>query len=633
MMFSSISETDRETVIENCYWPLLKLADAGIPIAIEATGLTLEIVHSISPSWINGLRARVSAGLIEFIGSGYSQIIGPLVPASVNRWNQNLGLEVYEKLLSVRPHSVLVNEMAFSAGMIGHYIDSKYKSFIMEWNNPRASHAEWENEWRYQPQNVTDSAENSMPIIWADSIAFQKFQRYAFGEIELDEYINYIKTHIGDRDRHYPLYSNDVEIFNFKPGRYHTETDLESTDEWKRIYDLYDALMTKDWCKIIYPNEVLSNDNDNIDRQTLQLNSVSQPIPVKKQEKYNINRWALTGRNDSGINAMCFKINSELLKSGYTNDRKELCYLWSSDFRTHITESRWSDYLIRLNRIHDKYANNVDEIAVPVGKKSITMIAEEGKFIHIENPQTMIVINKNKGLAIKECVFKDSSIKSLFGTIDHGYFDDISLGADYYSGHAVVEIPGEHKITDLNKVDVNIKDVENKVYLSSIHAMGNYHIHNSIELNSNVLTINKVIELKQDKTSIIHPVHFTLNPEAWDINSLNIQTHNGGERLDKYYLKGKNVSHGDLYSSLISARHGFGNTEGIFIIGDKYKALLFVCDMAKTALIPSIVYKEMQETFFFRLQYSAREMDETLKLKKTQKKVFQTSISISAFSE
>ena len=45
--------------------------------------------------------------------------------------------------------------------------------FIMEWNNPRSSHQEWENEWRYYPQKAVSNDGVSIPLIWADSIAFQ----------------------------------------------------------------------------------------------------------------------------------------------------------------------------------------------------------------------------------------------------------------------------------------------------------------------------------------------------------------------------------------------------------------------------------------------------------------------------
>ena len=44
LMYSSISISSRNSVIKNCYWPLLTLADMGIPIGIEATAITLKII-------------------------------------------------------------------------------------------------------------------------------------------------------------------------------------------------------------------------------------------------------------------------------------------------------------------------------------------------------------------------------------------------------------------------------------------------------------------------------------------------------------------------------------------------------------------------------------------------------------
>ena len=51
LAFSSIEEEQRPDVIARCYWPLLRLPDAiGAPIAIEATGYTLETIHAIDPA-------------------------------------------------------------------------------------------------------------------------------------------------------------------------------------------------------------------------------------------------------------------------------------------------------------------------------------------------------------------------------------------------------------------------------------------------------------------------------------------------------------------------------------------------------------------------------------------------------
>ena len=121
-MYSSIEEASRKDVIRKCYWPLFKLADVGIPIGIEAPAVTLKIINALDPDWVSSLSKYIAENKIEFIGSGYSQIIGPLVPAKVNEWNQKLGLEQYKRLLGVIPKVALVNELAYSAGVIKHYI-------------------------------------------------------------------------------------------------------------------------------------------------------------------------------------------------------------------------------------------------------------------------------------------------------------------------------------------------------------------------------------------------------------------------------------------------------------------------------------------------------------------------------
>ena len=113
-MYSSIEENDRKTVIERCYWPLLNLAEKGCKLGIELTGLTLEFIKSVDPVWIEKLKKMLDEYKVELIGSGYSQIIGPLVPAEVNDWNQRLGLDVYREILGITPKIALI---VFSVGI------------------------------------------------------------------------------------------------------------------------------------------------------------------------------------------------------------------------------------------------------------------------------------------------------------------------------------------------------------------------------------------------------------------------------------------------------------------------------------------------------------------------------------
>ncbi len=609
-MYSSIEDASRKEVIRKCYWPLFKLTDIGIPIGIEASAVTLEIINNLDSSWIELLATYINEGKIEFIGSGYSQIIGPLIPAKVNEWNQHIGLDVYEKLLRIRPKAALVNEMAYSSGIVEHYINKGYSAIMMEWNNPRSDHLEWKNDWRYYPQIAMGCENHTIPVIWADSIAFQKFQRYAHGEYGLEEYVDYLKTHIGEKDHFFPLYTNDAEIFDYRPGRYHTETCINENSEWNRIIGLYSHLNQQDWCGFVFPSDVLKGLENPYAGHELHLESPSQPIPVKKQEKYNINRWALTGRDDLGINSKCYKIFNSFVKNDNNNpvDWKELSYLWSSDFRTHITEKRWNDYYERLDSLLSKceFTKCIDNEKY----SEKTDVFNDKKWLTVENDNYKVVLNKNKGLIIQKLVFKKFGEESLLGTLDHGYYDDISLGADYYSGHVVIERPGEHKVTDLGTVSPVLD--ENGYSIVSTQKIGNYSFKQQINFVDDKIIFEKHIETGLSEKAIIRPYNFTFNPESWDKGSLYIATHNGGSRIEKFFLSKQKISHGDIYSSLISARHGFGNSEGIFVVGDKEKSITFECNMSVSALIPSIIYKEIDGTYFFRLQYSAREMDETL---------------------
>jgi len=641
-MFSSIEEKERLIVIKKCYWPLFHLAEIGIPFGIEATALTLEIINNLDREWITVLKNYIKEKKVEFIGSGYSQIIGPLVPEKVNNWNQKLGLDVYSDLLRVRPRIALVNEMAYSAGMVEHYLNNGYEAIIMEWNNPRKYHPEWEDEFRYYPQKAIGTNGRTISLIWADTIAFQKFQRYAHGEYPFTEYLDYLEQkHMDYHNRYFPLYLNDVEIFDYRPGRYHTEPKLKKGSEWERIFDLYKKLSNEKWASFILPSEILDKPINEKCFHEIKLESPEQPIPVKKQEKYNINRWALTGKNDLEINTKCFQIYERLNNENNENQSvwKELCYLWSSDFRTHITENRWEKYQKRLKlanyKVIEENINLTSDktlfLSIPFNKYGV-YCSEDEKTIMIENKKIRLVLNKYRGMSINKCIIKDLSDKSLFGTLGHGYFDDISFADDYYSGNAVIERLGQHIITDLDEILPKILINKSSLVFRSEQQIETYwgkvRTQQKISFIFNVILEKKGIRfykkiLFQDDIwwrtflgmAVIRPFSITFNPEAWDLTTLYYKTHNGGNDYETFHLSGKWFNQGNIYSSLISSMHGIGSTNGVLVIGDKDKTITLKCNMAKSALIPSIVFNPHNNTYLFRVQYSAREVDETVSKK------------------
>lgn len=117
LAFSSIEESAHKDVISKCYWPLLNLAQ-HYPIGIELTAFTLERIYAIDTKWVETFADLIKAGKCELVGSGDTQIIGPLVPAKINEWNQKLGIASYQKRLNVTPKVAYINEQSISAGLL-----------------------------------------------------------------------------------------------------------------------------------------------------------------------------------------------------------------------------------------------------------------------------------------------------------------------------------------------------------------------------------------------------------------------------------------------------------------------------------------------------------------------------------
>jgi hypothetical protein len=623
LAYSSIEEEQRAEVVRRCYWPLLRLArDLGLPLGIEAPAYTLEAAAVADSEWLAEMRSLVTDGPCEFIGSGYAQLIGPLVPAEVNAANLRLGNDAYNRLLGFRPDIALVNEQAYSAGLVAHYLEAGHQAIVMEWDNPASTHPEWPAEWRYLPQVACGQHGEEIPLLWNKSLAFQKFQRYAHGEIELDEYLDYLGSHTSSTARAFPLYGGDIEVFDFRPGRYHTEAVLKEGVEWERIGRLFETLVSDDRFEFVPPSSVLGMRELPGAGNRLQLESPEQPIPVKKQGKYNLTRWAVTARDDLGVNTECWRAYERLRVDPAADDEawRELCYLWSSDFRTHITEKRWAVYRERLAAFERKLG-----VTEPVPTQSAvrhdrgeagTTTRTDGRFLTVQTDAVTLVLNTHRGLAIESLAFPGLSERPLAGTLQHGYYDDISLGADFYTGHVILEPPGAPKVTDLGPVEPDVHQTDDGVDVSAVVPTVVGPLRKRLRVGHD----EAVVELTYEFDWGVPPVgslrlgHVTLIPTSFERDSLYFACHNGGDALERFPLAGSSVDHGQPVSALVSASAGLGITGGVVELGDRTCALRVEVDRSCAALIGLVTYREVRGTFFCRLAFSAFELDETCRL-------------------
>lgn len=616
LAFSSIEEERREEVIARCYWPLLRLAEKHPHLGMEVSAYTLEEIARRDPAWIARAREMIAENRIELIGSGYSQMIGPLVPGRVTAENLRLATEIYQDLLGVQPQVALVNEQSFSAGLVEHYLNAGYQALLMDWDNPYANHPEWDMERQYLPQYAQGVGGRKIAVLWTNTAAFQQLQRFAYDDISLDTYLRFVRGRRAFSTRALCLYASDAEIFDFRPGRFRTEERLsQAASEWARIDRALSAVRAEMGINLIGPSHALKL----IDREgggnLLQLESPSCPVPVKKQRKYNLARWAVTGRDNIAVNAACERIYRGMLQGAPSReDWRELCYLWASDFRTHITQKRWDSFCRRLEAAERKWS-----VALPPAPPAPSAEPVSDRYINIETPSMSVRLDRRRGLAIQRLRF-DSNEHAVMGGLPHGYFDEIGLQADWYTGDCVFEAPGEHKVTDLEWCEARIEKLGDGGMIAqartpTLHGVIDKRMH--FHSGARCIDFDIIFEWDSWEPGSLRLGHFTLLPDAFHLDRLRIATNNGGGR-ESFALSGQNFEHGAPVSFLVSSSVGLGMTEGWLEIGDDRTKLRIEVDRACAPLLGMVIHRPARRhanssSLFCQVQLSASELDDTRK--------------------
>jgi hypothetical protein len=613
LAFSSIEEERRGEVIASCYWPLLGLAERHAHLGIEVSGYTLEEIARLDPSWLVKARQLVTENRIEIVGSGYSQLIGPLVPARIVAENLRIGNEVYQRLLGTRPRVALVNEQAFSAGLVGQYLDAGYEAILMDWDNPSANHPEWDGEHQYLPQYAAGLDGRQIALLWTNTTAFQQMQRFVYDDIPLDTYLGFVRSRCAFSTRALCLYASDAEIFDFRPGRFRTEDKLSDCSEWKRLGAAFSAITAEPGINLIGPSHVLKLIDREGGGKLLQLESPNCPVPVKKQRKYNLARWAVTGRDNTAVNAACERIYRGMLKCS-APDWKELCHLWASDFRTHLTEKRWKAFKTRLNTAEIKYAMpEPSPVIVPQVELS------SGRHLDIETPTVSARLDRRRGLALERVRFAGNE-HAVLGSILHGTFEDINLQADWYTGDCVFEAPGEAKVTDLEWCEARIQrtDAGDVIAHASTDTIRG-RIEKQMHFSGSKRRIDFDITFHWSDwgKGVLRLGHFTLLPDAFSLDRLRLSTTNGGNR-ETLSLHGRTIDYGEPVSFLVSSSHGLGMTEGWAEIGDDRVGLRVDVDRCTAPLMGLLTHRPARRSngsagLFCQLQLSALELDDTRK--------------------
>ncbi len=343
--------------------------------------------------------------------------------------------------------------------------------------------------------------------------------------------------------------------------------------------------------------------------------SAACPVPVKKQRKYNLARWAVTGRDDIAINAACERIYRGLVARDADDSAwKELCCLWSSDFRTHITEKRWSAFLERLRRAEERWSDDALDNQIGNGPND-TELSSTARHIDIATPSLIARLDRRRGLAVDSLQFAGDDLPAI-GGLPHGHFDDIALQADWYTGDCVFEAPGEHKVTDLEWCEARIRHEPNGdvVTFARIDTpKGAIEKSMRFHAASPRVDFDLTFHWKDWGKGSLRLGHITLLPDAFDWQNLSLTTHNGGKECETFSLKDTTVDHGAPVSFLVSSSYGFGMTEGWAELGDGRTCIRIDVDRTTAPLLGFLNHRRVGGSLFCQLVLSALELDETRK--------------------
>lgn len=635
LMFSALEEDQQQVVINKCYHPLLDLIEKHkINIGLEISGLSIKRLTELDPQFISRFGNLIANDLITLVGSGYSQIIGPLVPPEINRANLKLGNEVYYDVLGIKPEIFLINEQAFSSSLVGYYSEIGAKAIIMEWNNPFHARADWKKNWQYFPQLVMGPHGCKMPVIWNNSTNFQKFQRYAHSEIEIGEYWDFIKSHDNSDEQFLPFYGNDAEVFDYRPKRYKTEVKMKENSEWERLSLFVSQVISTPGFDIVSLSDVLNCSKSLNSYNKLEFTSAKHPVAVKKQPKYNLTRWGVTGRNDFDINTRCWRLFQKLNLDKHISDDKlrDLCYLWGSDFRTHITSRRWNKYLRELSKL--EHENKISQLEPKKPKQSTKSecpkVEYKGHILAYKDANLDVGFNCNKGLAIE--YFKDIKFgkSSLFGTLKHGHFDDIAWTFDLFSGHLVYDTLSDGKFTDLKKIIPKVSKTQTITELECEFYLGNETCTKKImidELKSELNFFYK-LTIPGEYSGSLRLGYITMQTAAFNVNELIYETHNGGPTTEVFKLTGESFEHGRSVSKIVSAETAIGMTGGMCRLGNKNKKIEISFKNYKNAFLGLVQKEKIDGKHFYRFCLTAEETDETSRSNLTSSRELSYSIRV-----
>ncbi|RJR30241.1 hypothetical protein C4564_00635 [Candidatus Microgenomates bacterium] len=594
--YSSLPPEYLPNAIKYSYEPIIKLLEINkkLKFGIEMPATTLRTLAMLNPTLLTEILLHIKNGRVEFIGSGYEQIVAPVTPHRVNRANLRQGNALYKKMLGKIPDIVYVNEQAYADSLMKLYKQFGYKAAIFDLESLPQKLLTNPQIYNYCPLGGTEK-NSAIHTLWNSSVYFQKMQKYLRADITLAEYIQFLKQQ--NKVKAYScIYGGDTENIGFKPyGLGGFIRPQQYKDIFDRLANALDKITSLKLVTFRLPSEILKLYASNNFYHFCQ---VDQPVLVKKQEKYNISRWSLAGRSNVFLNTYA---DNELSK----NISEKNVHLWSSDYRTFSSNHRLYSFFSHIKSPQKK-----------VKPKTLDLFSDFKKVRQnrFKTPFVEILLDPKKGGSIQKLLFPKVSSKSLIGTLKQGFYKEKHLAADWFSNHAITFTSDDVKLTDLIPAPIFTNETNKTKECLIGTSLGTHEVWKLIKLSKETASVQlhyyyffHDLEPKSFRCPI-----FTLIPKSWDTRTIYVGSHFGTKELVTYKLFPYTINQDELVSPNVTSHGCLGVTENKLVIGDIDKRLVFTFNQHGLLPKPLIHFEPTENNdFYFRLYLSIAESDET----------------------
>jgi hypothetical protein len=314
------------------------------------------------------------------------------------------------------------------------------------------------------------------------------------------------------------------------------------------------------------------------------------------------------------LNTFCHSIYNNLIETNNKNENewKNLCELWASDLRTHITEKRWNTIVNKISIPHP----NIDNLNQTNDSSNFLIVKSPcGLTWEFINDQIKLKLNIRRGLTIESLSFKSHDFKPIIGKISQGYFPTIEYGADFYSGGVIMDLPMERKkITDFEKTTPIFKEYDEYLLISCIINNDRLSLKKSYKIYyfKEKVSISYEFLNEERPIGVIRLGNFTFLENVTK-NIISLNAFNGGNEQEKFHVN-MECEHGASVSSLVSSTTSIGGSGNEIVIDMGNDKIFFNWNPEFCAAIPMFKYKKLGQKILSRLSFSVCELDDTSKM-------------------